>query len=71
MVSFNQGHINPTHPLTAILASAVLIEVQVSNLLSKMMINFTPGCRALQTREMHYIYSNCLATISSVFILWT
>lgn len=64
MVIFNRYNINQL-PLTAILASAVLIEVQVSNLLSKMMINLTPGCRALETCEVHHC--NCLAIIYNVF----
>lgn len=36
--------------LTAILASAVLIEAHVSSLRSKMMMNFTPGCLVLQEK---------------------
>lgn len=36
--------------LTAILESAVLIEAHVSSLLSKMMINLTPGCLVLQQK---------------------
>lgn len=43
--------------LTAILASAVLIEAHVSSLRSKMMINFTPGCLVLQARM--YVMSFC------------
>lgn len=37
--------------LTAILASAVLIEAHVSSLRSKMMINLTPGCLVLQEKR--------------------
>ena len=37
--------------LTAILASAVLIEAHVSSLRSKMMMNLTPGCLVLQERS--------------------
>jgi len=36
--------------LTAILARAVLIVAHVSNLRSKMMMNFTPGCLVLQEK---------------------
>lgn len=41
---------NGNMKLTAILASAVLIEAHVSSLRSKMMINFTPGCLVLQEK---------------------
>lgn len=43
--------------LTAILASAVLIEAQVSNLRSKMTINFTPGCLVLQKKKKRKLYT--------------
>lgn len=49
--------------LTAILASAVLIEAHVSSLLSKMMINFTPGCLVLQEKLCICIYCTIYCTI--------
>lgn len=53
--------------LTAILASAVLIEAQVSNLRSKMTINFTPGCLVLQKKKKEEIVHSCMVTL---FNLW-
>lgn len=63
----SKSYVQDYNSLTAILASAVLIEVQVSSRLSKMMMNFTPGCRALQTQaikvlfeHMHFSLNKCI-----------
>lgn len=50
--------------LTAILASAVLIEAHVSSLRSKMTINLTPGCLGLQEKHLQ-LYTACYDALQS------